>query len=221
MGQPVDELLGVPYPDMTSLLYPDTANTTRPQSLSNLLCGTLRGFTSLVGYTPRISLVITTFYIVRWLISPTQENYEMIPEHNRPIEEQIRVPHPIWVDIIQWPALRAKLVYQFPGLSLEAFFLPYTSSLSVNWPDPDDVWTCVFRVRRQATRSDGDSRDAEGFTEDIRPLPAYEQHVRNLDNWSVGPEFAEAFPWLAGTTRIKEQKHKPAMSERVNSQDDA
>ncbi|OCL06057.1 hypothetical protein AOQ84DRAFT_321991, partial [Glonium stellatum] len=34
--------------------------------------------------------------------------------------------------------------------------------------------------------------------------PAFESHLRNLNNWSLGPAFRAAFPHLADTVRIKE-----------------
>lgn len=34
--------------------------------------------------------------------------------------------------------------------------------------------------------------------------PAFESHLRNLQNWSLGPSFRGTFPQFADTVKIKE-----------------
>lgn len=77
----------------------------------------------------------------------------------------------------------------------------------MNWVHPEDAWSMVERIRRPATRFDGDTADDEGITEDIRPRAAFEKHIRQLDNWTTGPLFLERFPWLAGTTKLAYNFH--------------
>ena len=42
-----------------------------------------------------------------------------------------------------------------------------------------------------------------GDADDLIINPVFERHFRNLNNWSLGPAFADAFPGLVDTTRIK------------------
>ena len=38
--------------------------------------------------------------------------------------------------------------------------------------------------------------------------PAFETHLRDLGNWSLGRTFGETFPDWAGTVRIKEEREE-------------
>jgi len=35
--------------------------------------------------------------------------------------------------------------------------------------------------------------------------PVFERHLRRLENWSLGPAFAKAFPGLEGTYWLKSE----------------
>lgn len=38
----------------------------------------------------------------QWIITPTKQNYEAMPEYLRPLEVQLTIPHPAWIDVIVW-----------------------------------------------------------------------------------------------------------------------
>lgn len=81
--------------------------------------------------------------------------------------------------------MRDKMVYCHTEVPFEAFFIPYTITLSLNWP-----------YEAQDTLIAGD----EG---ELAMNPVFERHLRDLNNWSLGPSFAKAFPVLAETGHYK------------------
>ena len=82
--------------------------------------------------------------------------------------------------------MRDKMVSLYPDVPFDAFFIPYTTTLSLNWPY-EQTDTLISLPGR----------------EELRINPVFERHLRDLNNWSLGPAFAKAFPMLAETTTIK------------------
>jgi len=124
---------------------------------------------------------------MRWQISPTQDTYDLLPEWVTPRPSQLFTAHPAWIDYLPWPRMRDKMVRIYPSIPFDEFFIPYTTTVSLNWPY--------------------DSRDilvlAAAGSDELAISPAFERHLRDLSNWSLGPAFAQAHPQLADTTRIK------------------
>lgn len=89
------------------------------------------------------------------------------------------------MDHVPWPHMRAALAERPDDFPQEEFGIPYFEGLSVNWPyDPLDAV-----ARDESTGS-------------LVVSPAFEAHLRNLDNWSLSPQFDRAHPTLAGTYRL-------------------
>ena len=85
--------------------------------------------------------------------------------------------------------MRDRMVVLYPEFHFDDFFIPYTIGLSLNWKgNPADV---LLKV-------DGD--------DEMRINPEFERHLRDLGNWSLGPEFHRAFPKLEGCAPIKEKE---------------
>lgn len=134
------------------------------------------------------------FINMRWHINPSKENFERLVEWMRPTPAQIYTPHPAWIDHIPWPRMRDKLVANYTDYSFEHWFIPFTTDMSVNWPYEDS--DCLISTSEK---------------EETVINPAFERHLRRLENWSVGPSFAEAFPALVDTTRIKARGRASSM----------
>lgn len=131
------------------------------------------------------------------------------------------------------PRLRDRLATGRPYVSFDDFFIPYTQRLSVNWPyAPHDC--LVRRSRSVSVRGTSIGGHTPAGTPSLGPPspygtaapssarstptisgasissedwiinPAFEAHIRDLANWSVGPAFAAAFPMLAETVRVKD-----------------
>ncbi len=83
--------------------------------------------------------------------------------------------------------MRDKMVHSYQDYSFENWFIPFTTTLSVNWPyEPTDTLLSTAE------------------SDDLMINPVFERHLRNLNNWSLGPAFAKAYPALVETARIKD-----------------
>lgn len=82
--------------------------------------------------------------------------------------------------------MRDKMVHTYQHYPFDDFFIPFTTTLSLNWPYEDT-----------------DTLLALPDTDELIINPVFERHLRNLDNWSLGEAFARAFPALVETTNIK------------------
>lgn len=112
------------------------------------------------------------------------------------------------------PRLRDAIIQSSPHPHFESFFIPYTTTLSVNWPySPRDVLLPFAdsdvgsKPLPTANQHSPDSDSATGRPNDEskwRMNPVFESHILNLDNWSLGTSFREQFRGWADTVRIKE-----------------
>ena len=152
--------------------------------------------------------------------------YERMPAWCRPTPAQGRTgPYPIWVDHIPWPGMRLELARDPDCYPLEVkrcehshtrhridfpqnHFIPYTTTLSLNWPYGDDT---IWEPPPERNGDNGHSiaaayRNGAGPGEENWPTmmlsKAFEAHVMDLSNWSLGPAFAKKFPKLVDGVRI-------------------
>jgi len=133
------------------------------------------------------------------------------------------------------PRLRDRLIDSCdPFLSFDAFFIPFTTTVSLNWPyDPNDCLLPASKVHLASSTTSSVPASSPYSTavnagSPAPPLtpqptvgtpgsitiskdddqflinPAFESHLRNLSNWSLGPSFRAAFPNLSHAVRIKE-----------------
>lgn len=125
--------------------------------------------------------------------------------------------------------IRASAVSAYP---FDSFFIPYTTTLSLNWPYehsqcllPASFYNKSPVVSSSAT-ADGPplssasrqgSNDASVASnaienalngrddgEEFMINPVFESHLRNLDNWSLGTPFRNAFPDLVDDVRVRD-----------------
>jgi hypothetical protein len=172
------------YPSVSSLLNPSGYGPADP--LSQMMTDIISKFPHISELPNRAAVLMCMFSLMRWQIHPTQENYERMPEFLRPTPIQIYTSHPAWVDHIPWPRIREKVIANPHHYPFDNWFLPFTSGLSVNWPyDPVD---CLLST-----------------SEKDEPVmnPVFDRHLRRLENWSLGPLFAETYPELVDGTIIR------------------
>ncbi|OQD82131.1 hypothetical protein PENANT_c023G10328 [Penicillium antarcticum] len=189
-GIPKQKLVGPPYPSVSSLLNPDKSVYSHP--VSKVFTDILRTFPDIAGLPEQVAVLYTMFLLMRWQIYPTQENYHRLPEWLTPRPTQLLHPHPAWMDYVPWPGMRDRIVTTYQNYPFENWFIPFTRGICVNWPY--ESTDCLL--------SAGDS-------EELVINPVFERHMRNLHNWSLGTCFAETYPALADTVRIKAQEPKP------------
>lgn len=143
------------------------------------------------------------FLVMRWVVEPTRANYELLPEWITPRPSQLFTPHPHWLDYQPFPRLRDACVQQTPHVVFDNFFVPYTTTLSLDWPyDPADVLVPRPPANLASIVPVGGS-EVEEQVYSINP--AFETHLRKLDHWSLGPAFAEAFPEWKELAKIRDQ----------------
>ncbi|KAB8237397.1 hypothetical protein ETB97_001388 [Aspergillus alliaceus] len=183
-GVPRQKLVGPPYPSVSSLLNPERGAFSHP--LSKVFTDILRTFPDISSLPEQVAVLYAMFLLMRWQIYPTPENYDRLPEWLTPRPSQLLTPHPAWIDYLPWPRMRDRVVMAHQDYPFDNWFIPFTRTLSVNWPYEET--DCLL--------STGDG-------EDLIINPVFERHLRNLSNWSLGPAFAEAYPSLAETAKIK------------------
>ncbi|KAH5423322.1 hypothetical protein HBI23_205770 [Parastagonospora nodorum] len=225
-GVPIKTLVGPLYPNFTSLVYPERQVESHP--LSQLFTEILRTFPDICGKPEQVAIVFIMYLVMRWQIDPSQENYDRLPHWVTPRPTQLFVGHPCWFDHLPWPRLRDRLCLTKPFLSFQNFFIPFTTTVSLNWPyEPQDVLLPASKVNTSALSVTSSSFSAPsthvhpGSPQDpatpqppLGPLPkeedqwlinpAFESHLRDLGNWTLGPSFRGTFPQFADCVKIKE-----------------
>jgi hypothetical protein len=185
-GVSTPKLVGPAYPSVSSLLNPARGVNSHP--LSKVFTDILTTFPDLSTLPEKVAVLYIMFLIMRWQIAPTQENYDRLPDWVTPRPSQLFTPHPAWVDHLPWPKMRDRLVrdYSPRDYLFDNFFVPFTSTLSLNWPyEPTDTLL------------------SSPESDELMINPVFERHLRRLENWSLGPAFSKAFPGLQDTYRLK------------------
>ncbi|KAL8786807.1 MAG: hypothetical protein Q9213_002544, partial [Squamulea squamosa] len=195
-GASPTNIVGPPYPSVSSLLNPGRSIYAHP--LSKVFTDILSKFPDLSELPEQVAVLYVMFLIMRWQISPTRENYERLPEWVTPRASQLFTPHPAWVDHLPWPRMRDRMCELYPDISLDSWFVPFTTTLSLNWKyEPCDTLLSIG-----TSSSGGDGANNNGG-EEFSINPVFERHLRDLSNWTLGPAFEKAFPQLADTCTIK------------------
>ena len=193
-GLPIQEVVGPRYPSVSSLLNP--ANSVYSHPLSKVFTDILATFPDLSSLPERVAVLYIMFLVMRWQVSPTHENYHLLPDWMHPGPSQVSHPHPAWIDHLPFPKMREKLVHEcnpptdFP---FDNFFIPFTTTLTLSWPY-EETDTLL-----QSPEND-----------ELLINPVFERHLRDLRNWKLGPAFVKAFPALADTCNVHNMTRRPA-----------
>ncbi|KAF2790674.1 hypothetical protein K505DRAFT_250733 [Melanomma pulvis-pyrius CBS 109.77] len=232
-GVPVKTLVGPLYPNFTQLVYPERNVDAHP--LSKLFTDILRTFPEIFGLPEQVAIVFIMFLIMRWQIEPTRENYDRLPDWVTPRASQLFVPHPYWIDHLPWPRLRDNLIASSPIVPFDSFFIPFTTTISLNWPyEARDCLLPASKIHAASlsatpsvpTSSPYSTAANAGSPQPPTPQPAastpgtvgggakddeqwlinpaFESHLRDLNNWTLGPSFRSLFPGFTAGVRIKE-----------------
>merc|ERR1712230_53820 len=190
-GAPLSEVLGPEYPSFTALIQntPDSDEQPAQHPISKVLVDILSKFPDISDLPERVATLYLMFLTVRWCIHPCQESWSRLPEWLQPVAEQVKmgkgVGHPVWVDHVPWPRMRALLASTNPK-RFDEFFVPFSTTVSVNWPaSSGDV---LVASSPHPGANDGD------VPENLTITPEFESHFRKLSNWSLGRDFVAKFP---------------------------
>lgn len=99
-GAPPSTLVGPAYPSIRSLLNPAISAQSHP--LSQVFTDILTKFPDLNEIPEKLATLYIMFLVMRWHVSPTQENFERLPEWMRPSRSQLEKPHPTWANHLPW-----------------------------------------------------------------------------------------------------------------------
>ncbi|KAI2784075.1 hypothetical protein F4815DRAFT_267736 [Daldinia loculata] len=185
-GVPTGDIIGPRYPSVSSLLNP--ANSVFSHPLSKVFTDILAAFPGISGLPERVAVLYYMFLVMRWQVSPTQENYDLLPSFALPTPTQLQVTHPAWIDHLPFPHMREKLAKEYNPVEFlfDNFFIPFTTTISLNWP-------------YEATDTLLQSPDGN----ELLINPVFERHLRRFENWTLGEPFDKAFPRLRGTYNLK------------------
>lgn len=204
-GKPYSQVIGSDKPSLVSLLYPEVHNK-RPSAdyLTPVIIDILSKFPGIDRLPERIGVLYGMYFFARWLICPCQSCLDRCPPWARPIPEALEHDHAVWIDYLPHPSMRRKLILaRTPGtrVNFDDWFVSFTYTLSVNWPYPASSCTIITPA---ANPEDPPT---------VELNPTFEEHICRLENWSVGPEFANSFPELLDeTVRVTDSRKRSHFS---------
>ncbi|KAL5386828.1 hypothetical protein DPSP01_003847 [Paraphaeosphaeria sporulosa] len=228
-GDHIKTIVGPMYPNFTPIVHPERNVDAHP--LSKLFTDILRTFPDICGLPEQVAIVYIMFLVMRWQIEPSAENYDRLPDWVTPRASQLFVPHPVWNDHLPWPKLRDRLINSPTPVPFDAFFIPFTTTVSLNWPyEPRDCLLPASKLHPSSLSATSSIPASSPYStavnagspagphtphtistpgvpkedEDWLINPAFESHLRNLNNWSLGPAFRSVFPAFGDAVRIKE-----------------
>lgn len=212
-GVPILDVVGPRDPDFTDIeyIYDNPTDPDAPDdTLSHFVMQLIKAFRGLDEAPQQISSMTTTFYQLRWTIWPCQETYDAMPDFMRPMQEQLEIPHVPWVDYIHFPRMRAKMIYLWREIPLDDFFQPYSATISVNWQYGSAVENVLCKATERASEEGAGATLVKRLSSQPRKRirQAFDAHLRQLDNWTLGPVFAQCFPALADTHKVKHDGRK-------------
>jgi hypothetical protein len=165
-----------PFPSVHSLLNPEDKMETEKSPVTSSIVTKIIQVMTVPTLPEQLAILYFMGSVIRWLISPTESNYNSMPEWLRPTPTQISTPHPIWIDLFVWPGARSRMCasQSFHGQNAIMSEL-CNASLSINWPY--QLSDTVMRVN---------CPDSE-----IVLTPSFDRHIKDLKNWSVGPKLLD------------------------------
>ncbi|KAG8627113.1 hypothetical protein KVT40_004596 [Elsinoe batatas] len=182
-GESIQSVLGPPLPNFAALV-----SLHSPQSQHPLVSGIsllISEQMSTSDLPNRVAMMYTTYFLLQWMISPSQEMYERLPPWLRPTAMQLQPEHQhsIWIDLLPWPQLRDKVLTN-PSSYPFSFFYSFTSQLGLNFPyDPS---LCLQKGGGASTPVSPSDSESDPETEEIYHInPIFEAHLRDLGNWSM------------------------------------
>ncbi|EME44848.1 hypothetical protein DOTSEDRAFT_87360 [Dothistroma septosporum NZE10] len=183
------DAIGPDYPAFAVLLDSNSPEQEHQHPVSALLVDMLSKFPDVAELPEKVAVLYMMFLLLRWLICPCAECYERLPQMMRPVQEQYERTHACWSDYLPWPHMRKTICTSERPVNFDDWFVPYTKTLSLNWHLPND---CILIPAGEEERPS------------LKINPAFEHHLRNLENWSLGSEFQRQYPdFVDATVRIK------------------
>ncbi|ORY09227.1 hypothetical protein BCR34DRAFT_376067 [Clohesyomyces aquaticus] len=166
-------------PDLSALF--DGRPNRRVDETSAVVGDIVRSYTEIDTLPKQVAVHYVMSTLMKWQVLRTKSSFEQMPEWLRPTRMQLEVAHSSWIDRIPWPSLREYLI-EHPEVKFDDFASVYSTSFLIRWAyDPNHVIITP-------------SNDEKGG---IQINPIYEEHLRQLENWTVEGVFRRKFPDMA------------------------
>ncbi|KAF2735569.1 hypothetical protein EJ04DRAFT_576053 [Polyplosphaeria fusca] len=166
-------------PDLSALF--DGRPNRRVDDTSAVVGDIVRSYTEIDTLPKQVAVHFCMSTLMKWQVLRTKQSFEQMPCWLRPEAAQLQKPHASWIDRIPWPKLRLYLI-EHTEVEFDDYASAYSTSFSIRWDyDPNHVIITT----------------AEGDREGILINPIYEEHIRQLKNWTVGGVFRRKFPEMA------------------------
>ncbi|UPX20557.1 uncharacterized protein EKO05_0010785 [Ascochyta rabiei] len=168
-GTPVDTVIEK-HPNIAALF--DESEFNRSGILSRWTAGMVHSVMLKGNDFTCFAYMYLFWYLMRWMISPSPETYELMPEWLRPTPNQLFMPHINMLDYVPWPAFR-ELAVQIPAMQERMeWLLDMSDTLRCDWSFP--AQEALGKV------------DETGF---VDLCDSAKTSLRDLSNWSLGPSF--------------------------------
>ncbi|KAL2752008.1 hypothetical protein ACRALDRAFT_2030257 [Sodiomyces alcalophilus JCM 7366] len=152
--------------------------------ISNVVADIVRSYPEIETLPRQVAVFWNMALLLKWMVLLDRESWEQMPPWLRPVASQRAIPHAAWIDRIPWPKAREYLVMH-PEITLDDWAALYSSSFNVSWPyDQSHVVIAMTNPNEP------------GVTE-YTINPVYEEHLRQMHNWTVGDSFRKRFPEIS------------------------
>ncbi|KAF2643303.1 hypothetical protein P280DRAFT_467356 [Massarina eburnea CBS 473.64] len=163
-------------PDM-SALFDGRPNRTVDET-SSVVGDIIRSYKEIDTLPKQVAVHYVMSTLMKWQVLRTKASFEAMPEWLRPEPLQLEKAHASWIDRIPWPKVRLYLI-EHPEVKFDDFASVYSTSFNIKWD---------YAPRNVIITTSDDEKGG------ILINPIYEEHVRQLKNWTVEGVFRRRFP---------------------------
>ena len=125
----------------------------------------------------RLAVGWLVYVYTKWVMDPTRERYQRIPEFMRPTQLQLDREHHAMYDYILWPHVRDNMIRNLEDNDMDEVFALWSVSLKCKWPATEQFLYV----------DDNDS---------LTIKPEFFARFTSIEGWSLAPQFAKRYPWL-------------------------
>ncbi|PGH28176.1 hypothetical protein AJ80_00066 [Polytolypa hystricis UAMH7299] len=192
--------------NVSAILEPENKQreTRSVHEISTVVSDLLLSYHEIDTPPKKVSCLYSIYKLLNWLIYRTPETFAQLPGFLRPHPIQLSVRHAAWIDRVPWPEARAYLI-EHPEVNFDEFASVYSSWFDISWPySPSHI---VVSKSTSASRIPTSTLPQHYLPAPSSPVmdhnsgmslnPVYEQHIRQLKNWTVGEKFRRKLPELA------------------------
>jgi hypothetical protein len=127
----------------------------------------------------RLGIGWLTYHISRWIISPSPTAYDLLPPFIRPVRGQMRIAHPLVLDLLPWPKVRLNLIHRwhFYCNDRDDLFGMFACCTKIRWPWGEGIL----------------ERNDEN---ELCIKPTFYETFMSESGWGLTPEFIDRYPDL-------------------------